>query len=350
MPPLLDDFCRRNVLRQEEDAYYPTVGLFADWLREGGFSRLVSDQLGDELAAVKQRREDEAYVHAHEIGELVDGWDLYQGRQITSEDVRTWIEQVESNVERRILFKILENVRFFREPEVREKLEQAHKRIRSKLPPFVKKSRAQRRDDIFVTYGDGPGKSGAHYASIYAAVNEIAPTNIVVPGEVVSTVDSVRSGGQVGVVLVDDMLGTGNNMVERLSDLTAAFREAGIGTEVPLSVVVLCGTPKGETAVRAFLEREMENADLEVCETIDEGSCAFPNGLGFWESEEEKSMAKTLARDLGARVQKRTPLGYQEQGMLLTFSRNCPNNTLPILHGNGRGEKSWRAIFPRQKS
>ena len=348
--PLLDDFCRRSVLRQLEDAYYPTVSLFADWLREGGFSRLVSDQLGDELAAVKQRREDEAYVHAHEIGTLVDSWDLYQGRQITSEDARTWIEQVDSNVERRILFKILQNVRFLREPEIREKFEQAHRRIRSKLSPFVKRSRAQRRKDIFVTYGDGPGKSGAHYASMYVAVNEITSTNIVVPGEVVSAVGSVEPGRQVGVVLVDDMLGTGNNMVEKLSDLSAAFREAGIGTEIPLSVVVLCGTSKGEAAVRAFLEREMGNADLEVCETIGADSFAFPKGLGFWESMEEKNVAKTLARDLGVRVQKRNPLGYAEQGLLLTFSRNCPNNTLPILHGNGRGEKSWRAIFPRWKS
>ena len=200
------------------------------------------------------------------------------------------------------------------------------------------------------SYGDGPGKSGAHYASIYAAVNEIAATTIVVPGEVASAVGSVEPGKQVGVVLVDDMLGTGNNMVERLSDLSAGLREAGIGTEIPLSVAVLCGTPKGEAAVRAFLEREMANADLDVCETIGEDSFAFPKGLGFWESVEEKNVAKTLARDLGVRVQKRSPLGYGEQGLLLTFSRNCPNNTLPILHGNGRGEKSWRAIFPRRKS
>ena len=348
--PLLDDFCRRNVLRQEDDAYHPTVSLFADWLREGGFSRLISDQLGDELAAARQRREDEAYVHAHEIGTLVDSWDLYQGRQITSDDVRTWIEQVDSNVERRILFKLLQNVRFLREPEIREKLEQAHRRIRSKLPDFVKRSRAQRRDDIFVTYGDGPGKSGAHYASIYAAVNEIASSNIVVPGEVVSAVESVEPSKEIGVVLVDDMLGTGNNMFERLSDLSEAFREAGIGTKIPLSVVVLCGTSNGEATVRALLEREMENADIEVCETIGEDSFAFPNGLGFWESIEEKNVAKTLARDLGVRVQKRAPLGYGEQGLLLTFSRNCPNNSLPILHGTGRGEKSWRAIFPRRRS
>jgi len=348
--PLLDDFCRRNVFRQAEDVYCPTVSLFADWLREGGFSRLVSDQLGDELAAAKEAREDEAYVHAHEIRTLVDSWDLYQGRQITAEDVRAWIQQVDSNVERRILFKMLQNVRFLREPEVREKFEQAHRRIRDKLPPFVKHSRAQRREDIFVIYGDGPGKSGAYYAGIYAAVNDIASTNIVVPDEIVSTIRAVEPGKQVGVVLVDDMLGTGRNMVERLSGLNAGFREAGIGAEIPLSVAVLCGTSRGESAVRAFLEREMANADLEVCETIGEESHAFPKGLGLWESVEEKNLAKTLARDLGARVQKRIPLGYGDQGLLLTFSRNCPNNSLPILHGNGRGEKSWRAIFPRRKS
>ena len=264
--------------------------------------------------------------------------------------MRAWIQQVDSNVERRILFKMLQNVRFLREPEVREKFEQAHRRIRDKLPPFVKHSRAQRREDIFVIYGDGPGKSGAYYAGIYAAVNDIASTNIVVPGEIVSTIRAVEPGKQVGVVLVDDMLGTGRNMVERLSGLNAGFREAGIGAEIPLSVAVLCGTSKGESAVRAFLEREMANADLEVCETIGEDSLAFPQGLGFWESVEEKNLAKTLARDLGVRVQKRNPLGYGDQGLLLTFSRNCPNNSLPILHGNGRGEKSWRAIFPRRKS
>ena len=348
--PLLDDFCRRNVLRQQVDAYYPTVSLFADWLREGGFSRLVSDQLGDELAAAKQAREDEAYVHAQEIATLVEGWDLYQGRQITSDDVRAWIEQVDSNVEKRILFKILQNVRFLKEPEIREKFDHAHRRIRSKLPAFVKRSRAQRRDDIFVTYGDEPGKSGAHYASLYAAVNEVASANVVAPSEVASTVEAVEAGRRIGIVLVDDMLGTGNNMVERLSALNAAFREAGIGTEIPLSVVVLCGTSKGEASVRALLEQEMENSDLEVCETLGADSFAFAEGLGFWESVEEKNMAKTLARDLGARVQKRSPLGYAEQGLLLTFSRNCPNNTLPILHGNGRGEADWRAIFPRRKS
>ena len=152
--PLLEDFCRRGVFGHVDDVYLPAVELFAVWLREGGFSRLISDQLGDELAEAKQSREDEAYVHANELVGLADGWDLYQGRQITGEDIRTWISQAGSNVEQRLLFKVLQNVRFFRDPEAREKFAQVHNRIRSKLPVRVKRTRAQRRNDIFVTYAD----------------------------------------------------------------------------------------------------------------------------------------------------------------------------------------------------
>jgi len=351
VPPLLVDFCRRNVLREEEDGcYYPTVSLFGEWLREGGFSHLVSDKLGDELATAKQGREDKAYVHGQEILTLVDGWDTYRGNQITSDEVRAWIGQVESNIERRILFKILQNIRFFREPEIREKFKQAHRRIRTKLPDFVQRARSARRNDIFVTYGDSPGKSGNHYAGLYANENEIISGNTMAPAEIVSAVSAVAPGRQVGVVLIDDMLGTGNNMIDRLSSMSPNFMKVGIGTEIPFLVVVLCGTSQGETAVRDFLGQEMKNADLEVCERLGEDRFAFPKELGFWETDGEKNMAKTLVRNLGASIQKRNPLGYGEQGLLLTFPQNCPNNTLPILHGTGRGEKKWRPIFPRRKS
>ena len=160
--PILEDFCRRGVLfSSREGEYMPTVQLFADWLTEGGFSKLVTDQLGDELESVKQIREDEAFVSSAEIADAVKGWALYQGREITSLSVREWLSQVDSNVHRRLLFKAIQNVRFVVEPEIREKFSQAHSRIRRKLPAFVKQSRSQRRRDIFVSFLDGPGKSGA---------------------------------------------------------------------------------------------------------------------------------------------------------------------------------------------
>lgn len=345
--PLLEDFCRRSVFCQSDDKYFPAVDLFSVWLREGGFSKLISDQLGDELAEAKQLREDRAYINANEIVELVDTWDLYQGRKISTDDVRSWINQVESNVERRILFKLLQNVRFFRDPEAREKFAHAHDRIRSKLPVHVRKFRKHQRGDIFVTYADRIGKSGSHYASLYAMENGILSRNIIEPWRVLSSLESKPQNEKFGLVLVDDLIGTGNNLVSRLKELSGDFIKLGVGIKIPLSVIVLCGTKEGESKVRMYLENNMTNADLEICEILEHTHYAFSDSLGIWESEEQKAIAKTLLTDLGVRVQKRSPLGYKRQGLLLTFPRNCPNNSLPILHKSGREQKKWNPIFSR---
>ena len=179
--PLLEDLCRRGVFREHDGIYQPTVKLFADWLMESGFSMLVTDQLGDELFEAKQKAEDNAYVKAEEIVNVAASWDLYQGREITTDDVRAWLGQVESILDQRLLFKVLQNVRFVREAEVREKFSVAHAIIRRKLPVVVKTRRAQRRDDIVVTYADSPGKSGAFFAYLYANTNEINSGNVVPP-------------------------------------------------------------------------------------------------------------------------------------------------------------------------
>ena len=347
--PLLDDFCRRGVFREQDGAYLPAVGLFTVWLKEGGFQSLISDQLGDELAEAKQHREDAAYVQSEEVVNVVSGWGLYQGRQITAEEVRAWLGQVESNADQRLLFKLLQNIRFFREGDAREKFSEAHRRIRVKLPVFVKKSRAQRRDDILVSFADGPGKSGAHYAGLYAQTNEIVSKNVAAPSQLGNLLGDMDDSGQIGLVIVDDMIGTGGTLVERLSVLSEVFQKAKVGTEVPLSVVVLCGTVEGEHRVREHIVKSMPNADLEICELLESKHFAFGNSVGFWDTKAEKSAAKTLLTDLCVRVQKRNSLGYGDQGLLLTFSRNCPNNSLPILHGSGKGNSKWMPLFPRTK-
>ena len=332
-----------------KETFVPTVELFGNWLVEGGFTRLISDQLGDELAELQQEREDAAYVHSKEIVELVEKWDLYQGRQIASEEIRAWIEQVESHVLQRILFKVLEHVRFVREPEIREMFAHAHSRIRSKLPVHVMRKRSDRRNDILVTYVDGAGKSGAYFAGIYANENRIISRNVVEPGMIEGAINDLSEEEEYGVVVVDDMIGTGDGLVENLKKLNARFSDVGIGTNIPLALVIICGTRKGEVKVTRFLEENIPNADLEICELLDNRHFAFSDDKGFWESDEEKNAAKSLIRDLGSRVHRRNPLGYAQQGLLLTFPRNCPNNSLPILHSFGRGEFGWNPIFRRSK-
>jgi hypothetical protein len=330
--------------------YEPTVGVFADWLVESGFSMLVADQLGDQLAEAKQAQEDEAYVRADEIMNVVSDWDLYQGRRVDAEQVRAWLSQVESNLEQRLLYKLLQNLRFVRDPEVREQFSFAHSWIRSRLPVIVKTSRSQRRDDVMVAYVDADGKSGAYYAGIYANANDIVSDNVTSASEINRAVERKGADSLRGVVVVDDVIGTGNNLIERLSELSECLKTLGIGTKIPLSVVVLCATGAGERRVRRHIGDSLPNSDLEVCESLERKHYAFGDTVGFWASAEGMAAAKALLTNLGARVQKRKPLGFGDQGLLLTFARNCPNNSLPILHRAGKGSSPWVPLFPRMRT
>ena len=112
-------------------------------------------------------------------------------------------------------------------------------------------------------------------------------------------------------------------------------------------MVVLFGTHEGDKRVRTYLEETMSNADLEICEALHNEHVAFGSAVGFWSGDQERAEAHTLLTNLGVRVTKRRPLGFEDQGLLLTFSRNCPNNSLPILYGVGKGRTLWKPLFPR---
>jgi hypothetical protein len=91
----------------------------------------------------------------------------------------------------------------------------------------------------------------------------------------------------------------------------------------------------------------MPDANLSVCEVLAPEHYAFQGENDIWASVVEMDTAKTLVTNLGERVQRNNPLGYKNHGLLLTFWRNCPNNSLPILHGRGRPSSPWEPLFQR---
>ena len=345
--PILDDFRRRGVFRETNGCYSPTVRLFARWLREHGINCLLTDRLGDELEAVKQHQEEDAYVRDSEVLDLVDCWDLYQGQKITDGRVREWLSQVKTQVERRLLFKLLQNVRFISELETRRMLSRADSWIRKQLPRWVQRQRAARRSDIYITHFGGAAKSGAHYAGLYANENKVANQNVI---EFTEVLDCATKSSRIGVVIIDDFVGTGDTFLSKLKEHSAQLLAKEIGSSIPLSLVTICSTKAGELRIRSYLEKTFAQADLYSCEILDDRHYAFGEDVGIWQDEEEKNRAKSLCQDLGSRIQIQSPLGYKKQGLLLTLYRNCPNNSLPILHSEGKRDRSWMPLFLRRKS
>ena len=126
--PILNDFCRREILREKEEGsvFEFVLDLFKLWLVERGANKLIADTLGDEIADAMQVAENLAFVTSQEITKLAERWPLYRGHKVTTENVRTWLAQVPSFRDQRLLFKLLENLRFVSEAEAREKLRTAH--------------------------------------------------------------------------------------------------------------------------------------------------------------------------------------------------------------------------------
>lgn len=350
MTAVLKDFVRRGVLSEVDGAYEPVLPIFKRWLMEVGINRLIADSVTEELAAEAQRAEDAAHVGSQEIATLSAKWPTYRGRHVGTDDIRAWLEQVETNKQQRLLFRILQSVRFLSEVEIRQKLKAAHFTTRTYMPEYISRSKSDRRKDVVVTYVDGQGKSGQQYASLYADENRISTEAIIGPERFASDLDDYKKEhGLVNVVVVvDDIAATGRSLfgnVKKMLEVNAAiFNESGPA----LVATCLLATREAEQFIRrGFGKLAHSKIDFRAGELLADAT-AFVGERGIFDTVDEMEAAKSLTRDLGARIYKDNPLGYGDLGLLIVFPTTVPNNSLPILHSMSKSSsKKWFPLFPR---
>jgi hypothetical protein len=349
IPALLHEFCMRRIMEEIDNENRIVVKLFESWLLEKGINLIIADQLGEELADAKKQEEENAYVTSLEISNVVKNWSLYQGHPVTTEDIRAWLNQVSSPLDQRRLFTLLTHLKFVSECEVRDYLKKAHGIIQKKLPVVVRTKKSERRKDVLVTYVDGVSKSGSHIANLYAAQNLIATACVLGMGEISSKLETGWENVKL-VVITDDFIGTGESLSSNVKKFFEDNGELLEKHKIPVELVTVYGTLEGEERIRReLMELSNNEVDLHIGEILGKENFAFSDGMGFWKDDDEKEKAKALCRELGIKLQPKIPLGYGDQGLLLVFEKNCPNNTLPILHSAGKGEASWHPLFLRRK-
>lgn len=283
---------------------------------------------------------------------MVRRWPTYQGREITGDEVRAWFEQVEGHRQQRLLFKLLQHLRFYGDVEIREALKTLHSFIRPSLPTFVIRKRTDRRSDVLLTYADGEGKSGQFYTSRYAETNGLAAKSIIAPYHFSEQVREKMGAGlkPAALLFLDDLVASGRSLARNLSRFISANEVLLREMKIPVTALALAVTPDGDQMVRdAMGVFDWLQFDLRYVDIIGPREQAFAKDLGIWASQEEKERAKALCRDLGSLIYPHNPFGFGDQGLLVSFPVNCPNNTLPILHSPSRAEasQSWHALFPR---
>ena len=308
--------------------------------------------MSDALVAAADAEDKRQYVTDREIVDLVEEWPSYRGSRISPQHVRAWVSQVTSLREQRLLFKLLQRVRFISDVEVQERLRQGHSvALRHGIPTFERKKGIERRWDVLVTYVSGVGKSSADFARRYAKENLIANRCVVEPEKVGAALETEKrpAGARVcAVVVVDDFVGTGRTLAKDICDFVNARRATMVKERLFVAAVAICATEQGEAKIREELAHlDFCHCDFYACETLDSKHSAFGTGSDAWASPTEESEARSLCERLGKELQKRAPLGFAGQGLLVVFQNTCPNNSLPILHRAGTRSFKWKPLFHR---
>jgi hypothetical protein len=145
-------------------------------------------------------------------------------------------------------------------------------------------------------------------------------------------------------VLVDDLIGSGEQASEMLAELDAKagglLRKQGVKTVF----VVLAGFASAERRLEETLATLQMEAELHVCDPLGDEDCCFGPKSSIFQAPGEREEARGIAESHGKRLQRRQPLGYRDTQATVVFEESCPNSSLPILWD---GTGGWRPLFPR---
>jgi hypothetical protein len=195
-----------------------------------------------------------------------------------------------------------------------------------------------------------PSESGAHLLYFFRQEN-ILSKNLFIHSHQIFDVKrsenvkvSLRDPTIKRYIFIDDVCGSGDQAVEYSEELFSNVRD--IPDDIELHYITLFSTTKGLKNVRDNTVFDKVECIFELDETFkcfSDTSRYFPSNI---ELPVNKKFAKdfTLKYSLGMNLSDDDALGYKDGQLLLGFSHNIPDNSLPIIWSEYSG---WVPIFKR---
>jgi len=340
----LKEFVSRKVLVSNEQGKFEfKVPLLQLWLKGKGVDDIISTFSDLDIALRERQSEEELKIGSQEIVELIKKWGNYKGQAITEDNIRAWLEQFGNVKDQRAMFKILKGLKYYSSSFVREKMREVDAIVRKSIIWKVDK-RKVKRSDILVSYMDGPAKSGAHFARLYADEAKIYVDNVVEKGKIAEVLE-IRPEAQ-ALVFVDDFVGTGQSAVKYLGDLAHLICEVTENRGLRVFFVVVVAYVEGWKHLEQTLEKLSLPVEAHACEILEETAKCFNERSDVLSDPTEREFAKKVALTYGKQIVRKNPLGYGDLELAVIFERGCPNNSLPILWSESATPK-WTPIFKR---
>jgi hypothetical protein len=241
------------------------------------------------------------------------------------------------------MFEILRHLHFYSSDTMRAKMRDAHRMVlRGIMGRSLGEKRPHKRSDILVSYIDGPARSGAYYAKLYADENDIYYENVVEYariGKAASENQNLQC-----MVFVDDFIGSGNSASEHFRDFAATYGASIENAKLALFFIVVCGFEEGQKKLDATLKEINLGVHVRVCDILSESHRCFSDRSLVFPDPALRDSARQIAYFHGARLEKNVPLGYNDCQAAVVFENDCPNNSLPILWS---ASNEWMPLFER---
>ena len=289
-------------------------------------------------------------------------------KDINIATIRQWLEQFTGRVasvevERDVAVELLAHFMFFgqRELEILCKslfvehlwcdLAHRHRRVNQDSTDIDQVTTAvtsQLAETLIVGPGGAAG-SGSHLLYYFRKGNGLPSEMFATSAELLS-LNREKLRRLKRIVLLDDLCATGQTADRYQSEVVAPFFSAHPNLEkVSILYLTLFATARG-------LERARDHFNSHTAMYLDNTYRCFDDESRYFRTDDaigalqtSRVEAASIFSEYGLGLYHRHPLGYKDSQLLLGFSHNTPNNTLPVFWSNGPSHQRWFPILRRHQ-
>ena len=280
--------------------------------------------------------------------------------------IREWVEQFTGQVlpadrERDLALALLARLMFFgqRELEILCKslftehlwCEIAHRHRRehgdtTDVDEIIRAVEEELENTLIVGPGS-PADSGPHLLYYFRNANRLRSDMFITSAELMSR-NSEELKNLRRIVLLDDLCGTGKTAGRYHNKLIAPLlaRHQHLAN-ASLLYLTLFATAHGLREARKYFKSYAAMFIDDTYKCFGLQSRYFDEGGRPLVSDISRQDALNIFTSYGKLLYRRHPLGYKDSQLLLAFSHNTPNNSLPVLWSNGTPDHPWYPILRR---
>ncbi len=215
---ILTEFIRRGVLMNDSDQIRSKVPLFGAWLTDEGAYQLAPKGITERAEGEFKSADEAAAIGPQDISRLLKQWRSFKFRaeSITREQILHWLGQFDNDVERRLMFRLLERFMVINDAELLDGLRRLNRLISHEGRIVLDKGQRTLAHVIVAGVGE-PGSSGQSIAYKYRQANNLRQRNVVSVNEIAGRLNEDKAIR--AVVLVDDFIGSGKTAAKTFAHL-----------------------------------------------------------------------------------------------------------------------------------